>query len=159
MTSEALISAQVAREQEWAYGVWRDHYTAADARRLSRLPVEQGGLGYELSPSAFRGLVEGYRERMGLGIVNREARLERQLDDIDLITRVAGRSLARASELEALDVHAAKLLLDAGKREAELLGLNAPTKVEADVTTHDGTLDELNAALVALGRAPLDVES
>jgi hypothetical protein len=159
MTSEALISAQVAREQEWAYGVWRDHYTAADARRLSRLTVEQGGLGYELSPSAFRGLVEGYRERMGLGVVNREARLERALDDIDNLHRAAVKALRRADDVGALDIHAAKVMLDAGKREAELLGLNAPTKVEADVTTHDGTLDELNAALVALGRAPLDVES
>jgi hypothetical protein len=152
-----LIAVQVAREQEWAYALWRDHYSAHDVRRLSALAPRDGGLGYELSPSAFKGLVEGYRERMGLGNVNREARLERQLDDIDTITRVAGHALRRAHEIEALDVHAAKLLLDAGKREAELLGLNAPTKLEADITTHDGTLDQLNAALVALGETPVNV--
>lgn len=42
--------------------------------------------------------------------------------------------------------------LDAAqKREAELHGLAAPTKIEAEVTTRDGVLDDLNAALAAIG--------
>jgi hypothetical protein len=56
--------------------------------------------------------------------------------------------------------HAAKLMLDAGKREAELLGLNAPTKVEAEVTTHDGTLDAAQRRpRRRSAEQPLDVES
>lgn len=42
--------------------------------------------------------------------------------------------------------------LDAAqKREADLHGLAAPTKIEAEVTTRDGVLDDLNAALAAIG--------
>lgn len=41
-------------------------------------------------------------------------------------------------------------LAAAMKDERDLLGLNAPTRIEADVTTHDAIVDELNAALAAL---------
>lgn len=45
------------------------------------------------------------------------------------------------------------------KDERDLHGLNAPTKIEADVTTRDGALDDLNAALVALGAEPVEAAS
>lgn len=40
--------------------------------------------------------------------------------------------------------------------ERDLHGLNAPTKIEADVTTRDGALEDLNAALIALGAEPVE---
>lgn len=45
------------------------------------------------------------------------------------------------------------------EREAKLFGLDAATRIEAEVTTHDGALDDLNEALIALGGAPVEVES
>lgn len=45
------------------------------------------------------------------------------------------------------------------KHEANVFGLNAPTRIEADVTTHDAVMDDLNAALVALGREPVESET
>ena len=43
------------------------------------------------------------------------------------------------------------------EREAKLFGLDTPTRIEADVTTRDGAIDDLNAALVALGADPVEV--
>ncbi|WP_369674407.1 hypothetical protein, partial [Enterococcus faecium] len=42
------------------------------------------------------------------------------------------------------------------KDEREIYGDNAATKIEAEVTTRDGVLDDLNAALVSLGREPVE---
>lgn len=47
-------------------------------------------------------------------------------------------------------------LAAAMRDERDLHGLNAPTKIEADVTTRDGALEDLNAALVALGAEPVE---
>lgn len=47
-------------------------------------------------------------------------------------------------------------LAAAMKDERDLHGLNAPTRIEADVTTRDGALDDLNAALAALGADPVE---
>lgn len=60
--------------------------------------------------------------------------------------------------------HARQMIESADKRlevamrnERDLHGLNAPTRIDADITTHDGVMDDLNAALVALGRDPVEV--
>ena len=45
------------------------------------------------------------------------------------------------------------------KDEREIYGDNAATKIEAEVTTRDGVLDDLNAALVSLGREPVEAAS
>lgn len=45
------------------------------------------------------------------------------------------------------------------KDERDMHGLNAPTKIEADVTTHDAVMDDLNAALASLGREPITADS
>lgn len=47
-------------------------------------------------------------------------------------------------------------LAAAMKDEREIYGDNAATKIEAEVTTRDGVLDDLNAALVSLGREPVE---
>lgn len=154
-----LVSAQLVREQAFAYAVWQQRFGAGDLPRLSKARKRDGGLGYELPASSFRGLVDGHRERMGMGGVSREGRIERQLDELDLGIRLVAKQLRQAAELETTDYHALDRMLKFQEREAKLLGLDAATKIEADVTTHDGTLDDLNAALVRLGKTPLDVES
>lgn len=50
-------------------------------------------------------------------------------------------------------------LAAAMKDEREIHGDNAATKIEAEVTTRDGIMDDLNAALLALGREPVEVDS
>lgn len=47
----------------------------------------------------------------------------------------------------------------AHNREAKLFGLDEATRIEAEVTTRDGAIDDLNAALVALGADPVEVTS
>ena len=49
-----------------------------------------------------------------------------------------------------------KRLAAAMKDERDLHGLNAPTRIEADVTTRDAVTEELNAMLERAGRAPVD---
>lgn len=58
---------------------------------------------------------------------------------------------------KAIDA-ADRRLAAAMKDEREIHGDNAATKIEAEVTTRDGVLDDLNAALVALGREPVEAE-
>lgn len=50
-------------------------------------------------------------------------------------------------------------LAAAMKDEREIYGDNAATKIEAEVVTRDGVLDDLNAALVSLGREPVEASS
>lgn len=59
---------------------------------------------------------------------------------------------AASKTVESADRRLAQAMRD----ERDLHGLNAATKIEAEVTTRDGVLDDLNAALVALGREPVD---
>lgn len=47
-------------------------------------------------------------------------------------------------------------LLRYQEREAKIFGTDSPQRVEAEVTTRDGVLEDLNAALVSLGRDPVD---
>jgi hypothetical protein len=146
-----LVSAQLVREQSWAYDLWRQRFGAMDVPRLSKLSLEQGGLGYELPASAFRGLVDGFRERMGLGGISRQGRIDRQLDELDTGIRLVTKALRQAAEVEALDLYALDRMLKLQEREAKLLGLDAATKIEAEVTTYDGASAELAAMLAEAG--------
>lgn len=72
-----------------------------------------------------------------------------------------------AVQLWAKTVEAAAKILDSADRrlaaaqkdERDLQGLNAPTRIEAEVTQRDGVLDDLNASLAALGRDPVEASS
>jgi hypothetical protein len=154
-----LVAVKVMREQEWAYAAWLAHVPFAQMRVEVAKPPSEGGLGYELSVQALRGLVTGYRARVGDLSATREEQIERELHDLDAIQRAAGLSLARAEAAEALDVHAAKLYLDAGAQRRKLLGLDAAVKVEAEVTHRDAVAEELNAMLGRAGRDPIGTDA
>lgn len=62
---------------------------------------------------------------------------------------------AAAKMLESAD----RRLAAAQRDERDLHGLNAPTKIEAEVTTRDAVTDELNAMLIRAGRDPIEVDS
>ena len=105
-----------------------------------------------------KGLVAAHRAEQGEIVGTREERIERRQHELDELALLARASLGRAAKLGALDVHAAKVLLDARAAEAKMHGDDAALRIEADVTTHDAVLDELNAALVAMGEEPVRAE-
>ena len=155
-----LIEARVAREQEWAY------YQRVVAglpypsiRALANRDPDEGGLGYDLSSGALVSLVAQYRAAQGEIVGTREERIERRQLEIDAVAREARASIQRAAEVGELDVHASKLLLDARAAEAKMHGDDAATKIEAEVVTRDGVMQDLNAALVAMGETPIEVDA
>lgn len=188
MTSTDLIPAQIIREEDWALEAWRARIPYPEMRRLALAPVEEGGLGYALSESALRGLVQAARARHGETVMTRADRIERQQAEIDERARRARFDLAKwhaiantpkptveeyagdpgdyaaavkawAATVESATkavAEADRRLAAAMKDEREIHGDNAATKIEAEVTTRDGVLDELNAALVRLGAAPVE---
>lgn len=155
-----LIEARVAAEQEWCWAQYVAGYPYPKIRALSTLPLEEGGLGLPsgLSVSAIRSLVAEYRVAQGQIIGTREERIERRQIEYDEIALHAKRRIAAAAELGAMDKDAVKVLLDARAAEARMHGDDAAQRIEAEVTTRDGVMDDLNAALVALGREPVEVE-
>lgn len=144
-----LIAVRVLREQQWAYARRLEHLSYRAMRQAANLPVEQGGLGYDLSEHALKGLVAGYlADQRDVLAADREELLARQQADLDELARAARASLRRAAEVKALDVHAAKLLLDTLASERRLHGLDAPTEQRIDVTVTDAT-DKAIAELAA----------
>ena len=169
--SDELLALRTLNEQRWAYDRRMEHLSYRSMRQLvgQAPPV---GLGYDLSEHALKGLVNGYRDRMSeVHAIDLDEHRERELEDLDLaqrraegIVQLAAAALKRAAELEALDVHAAKALLDAnrqligaGESRRKLLGLDAPTQAKVEVVHHDGVVEELNAMLARLGESPIEV--
>lgn len=155
-----LIAARVALEQEWAYERRIvDGLPWAAIRALALRPLEHGGIDRNVGVATLRALVAAHRAEQGEIVGTREERIERRQHELDTLALAARSSLAKAAKLGALDVHAAKVLLDARAAEAKMHGDDAALRIEADVTTHDAVLDELNAALVAMGEEPVKVEA
>lgn len=182
-TSRAeLVEAKVIREEDFALEAWRARVPYPAMRRQA-LEV----LGYAISESGLRALVQSARARHGDTSMTRADRIDRQQAEIDERARRARFDLAKwhaasnepqpeRSEyfdtLEYRDALAAwgkrveaanKAIAEADRRlaaamkdEREIYGDNAATKIEAEVTTRDGVLDDLNAALVSLGREPVE---
>lgn len=152
-----LIAVKVMREQDWAYERWLEHLSYQQMRVRAAWTPSDGGLGYDLSIAALRGLVAGYREREGIAELTRAEVRERRGHDLDLVHRAARASMRKAANVGALDVHAAKLLLEVGRDEARHYGTDEPVKIEAEVTTRDAVADELNAMLARAGKDPIEV--
>ena len=182
---DELIEAKVIREEDFALEAWRNRIPYPEMRRLA-LDV----LGYALSESALRALVQSARARHGDTAMTRADRIDRQQAEIDERAARARFDLRKwhalaqepqpdpaeyADTAEHRDALAAwakrvevanKAIADADRRlqaamkdEREIYGDNAATKIEAEVTTRDGVLDDLNAALVSLGREPVEAEA
>ncbi len=180
-----LVEAKVIREEDFALEAWRNRIPYPEMRRLA-LDV----LGYALSESALRALVQSARARHGDTAMTRADRIDRQQAEIDERAARARFDLRKwhalaqepqperseyfdtADHRDALAAWgkrvevANKAIAEADRRlqaamkdEREIYGDNAATKIEAEVTTRDGVLDDLNAALVSLGREPVEASS
>jgi hypothetical protein len=153
---DAVILARVLREREWCYAGWLAHKTWTQLRVEAARPESEGGLGYDLSIQAIKGLVEAARADRGDLHLDRDAHIERELHDLDVAQQLALSSLKKAASIGALDVHAAKLYAELGRDRRKLLGLDAATKIEAEVTHRDAVTEELNAMLARAGREPIE---
>lgn len=180
-----LVEAKVIREEDFALEAWRNRIPYPEMRRLA-LDV----LGYALSESALRGLVQAARARHGETAMTRADRIDRQQAEIDERAARARfdlrkwHALAQEAQPERSEyfdtadhrdalaawgkrvevankaiAEADRRLAAAMKDEREIYGDNAATKIEAEVVTRDGVLDDLNAALVSLGREPVEASS
>ena len=180
-----LVEAKVIREEDFALEAWRARIPYPEMRRLG-LDV----LGYAISESGLRALVQSARARHGDTSMTRAERIDRQQAEIDERAARARFDLRKwhalaqepqperseyfdtAEHRDALALwgkrvevankaiaEADRRLAAAMKDEREIYGDNAATKIEAEVVTRDGVLDDLNAALVSLGREPVEASS
>lgn len=151
----ALIEARVVLERAWVYERRiHDGMPWPAIRSLALRPDELGGIGRNYGIATLRGMVAAHRADQGEVVGTREERLERRQHEYDVLALGARAALARKAsdpDYPGLDVNAAKLLLDVRAAEAKMHGDDAATKIEAEVTTRDGVLDDLNAALAAIG--------
>ena len=145
-----LLAARIVREREWCYAGWLAHKSWTQLRIEAGRPESAGGLVYDLSIQAIKGLVEQARAEHGDMRLDRDAHIERELHDLDVVQQLAAASMQKAARVEALDVHGTKLYLDAGAQRRKLLGLDAATKIEAEVVHRDAVMEELDAALARL---------
>jgi len=160
-----IIAVRVMREQRWAYERRLEHLSYPKIRNLANRSERDGGLGYDLSEHALKGLVSGYIERMRevdeVDLAEHRARELADLDleqrRLDLVASLAAESMVNARAIQALDVHAGKLVIGAtrerravGESRRKLLGLDAAQRIEADVTVHNAIDEELNAMLARL---------
>lgn len=149
----ALIEARVVEEQRWMHARWMERMTFRQIAAAAAMPREMGGLGILVSSAGCKAMVHAYREAQGDLTMSRDERRERMSDELDEIARGIRGQLAKwASEHEgAVDLKLVDALLAVGKREADLHGLAAPVKLEAEVIHRDAILEELSAELAALG--------
>lgn len=155
---QALLEARVVAEQEWAHARWLEHRSYRQMRTMAALPVEEGGLGYDLSLDSLRGLVAGYRATHGEQTMTKAEYIERELHDLDVAQQLALASMQRAAEIGALDAGAVKLYAELGAQRRKLLGLDAPIEAKVDVVHRDAVTEELNDMLKRAGRKPVKIE-
>lgn len=154
--AQELILARVLYEREWAYERRIvDGLPWQAIRSLGVRPDELGGINRNLGVGTLKGMVAEHMAEQGVMHGTREERIERRQLELDALALMARSSLARAAESGALDVHAAKILLDARAAEAKMHGDDAALRIEADVTTHDAVSAELDALLARAGREPI----
>lgn len=165
-----LIEARVIREEEFALEAWRARVSFPEMRRAALdvlgYPLSESALhGLVKSARARHGDLtmtrEERQERQAEEIDERGARARYDLgkahaamqeprprrEDFDEAVDYASALVAWAKMQEG----AAKVLESADRRlaaamkdERDLFGLNAPTKIEADVTTRDAVSAELD---------------
>lgn len=146
-----LVAARVVLEQAWAYDRRIvDGMTWQMIRGLALRPDEHGGIGRNVGISTLKALVAAHRAEQGEIVGTREERIERRQHEIDMLALAARASIARAQAAGALDVHGAKVLLEARAAEAKMHGDDAALRIEADVTTHDAVDAELDAMLARI---------
>ncbi|MFM9745017.1 hypothetical protein ACKI2C_46475 [Streptomyces brasiliscabiei] len=179
---DELIEAKVIREEDFALEAWRARVPFPEMRRraLAELgyAISESGLRALVKSARARvgdlAMTRDERiERQQAEIDERAARASFDLrkwhalaqepqPDRDEYADTSEHRDALAGWAKRVEV-ANKAIADADRRlqaamkdEREIYGDNAATKIEAEVTTRDGVLDDLNAALVSLGREPVE---
>lgn len=154
----AVVAAKVAVEEEWAYDRRTERLSWRQMRDLASLPIERGGLGYPLGIGTLKVRADAYfdqmRNTMRFGVEERRSRQEGEIDELIRLAIGDIKAARLAGDVRA-SAEAETRLLRYQEREAKIFGTDAPQRVEAEVTTRDGILDELNASLVALGMDPV----
>lgn len=172
--SDDLIASRIEREQRWAYNLWLGRLSFSAIRRLANEPVSEGGLGYDLSEQAIKGLVKGAREALGDLTTTKADRVERQGAEVDERARAARHDFASAyAKANAIDEAIAALRADEhAKHDDPLAYANAMSRliskrdqVAADLERADKRLDAVQArearlfGLDAPSEAKLEVTS
>jgi len=102
--SADLVAAAAHHEREWCYELWLARSSFSQIRIQANRPAELGGLGYDLSLNAVKGLVLAAREARGDLGMSRVERIERQAAEIDERARAArydfGAAYTRAAALD-----------------------------------------------------------
>src|SRR5690606_28949064 len=100
MTPKAgpLLEQRVVRERAWAYAAWMSRVSWSAMRAMANRPESEGGLGYDLSESALKGLVDQAKADRGDLTMSREQRIERQSAELDERARAARQDYAAAYE-------------------------------------------------------------
>lgn len=154
-----IVSAKVAREEQWAYDRRAERLSWLQIRDRSALSIEQGGLGYPLSMATLKTRADAYFEQirgmLRVGVDERRARQEAEVDELIRLA-VGDIKTARAAGDVKASAEAEARLVRYQEREAKIFGTDAPQRLEAEVTTRDGVLEDLNASLVALGMEPVE---
>ena len=184
-TRAELVEARVVREEDFALEAWRARVPFPEMRRraLAELgyAISESGLRALVKSARARvgdlAMTRDERiERQQAEIDERAARArfdlrkwhalanEEQPDRAEYDDTAEHRDAlaAWAKRVEVANkaiAEADRRLQAAMKDEREIYGDNAATKIEAEVTTRDGVLDDLNAALVSLGREPVEAEA
>lgn len=162
MTPKAgpLLDARIVRERAWAYQAWMSRVSWGAMRALANLPESEGGLGYDLSESALKGLVDQAKADRGDLTMSREQRIERQSAELDERARLARQdydaAYTRRRKLDAAiesfsehlysadDVNALARLIEQRDRLAR--ELEAADRRLDSVHDREGKLHGLNAA-------------
>ncbi len=98
------VLQRITREREWAYSAWVSRLSWGAMRRAANLPESEGGLGYDLSESALKGLVLQAKADRGDMTLPRADRIERQSYEVDERARAATHDFRAAyARAKALD--------------------------------------------------------
>ena len=184
-TRAELVEARVVREEDFALEMWRARVPFPEMRRraLAELgyAISESGLRALVKSARARvgdlSMTRDERiERQQAEIDERAARARFDLRKWHALAQEP--QPERSEYFDTLDYRDAlamwakrvevanKAIAEADRRlaaamkdEREIYGDNAATKIEAEVVTRDGVLDDLNAALVSLGREPVEAEA
>lgn len=142
-----LIEARVLREREWAHAAWLSRLSWGAMRRLANLPEVEGGLGYDLSEQALKGLVLAARNDRGDMAMGRDERIERQAAEVDERARSARHDFAAAySKAAALDRAIADFeVYDMDTAAALRALIQERTALAYDLERADRRLDSIHA--------------
>lgn len=154
-----IIVARVATEEQWAYDRRMERMSFRQMREAAALPVERGGLGYEIAEATLKARADAYfsriRATLQTGVQERRARQEAEIDELIRLAVADIAAARRAGDVRA-SAEAEARLLKYQEREAKIFGTDAPQRLEADVTHNPGATAALNEMLIEAGLDPVE---